>query len=62
MPIILPSPTAVNSLPLPEKQLTVAEVLIEVLQAHPQNRILMALTFHGLLLACRQGLLSGFGP
>jgi hypothetical protein len=41
MPIILPSPTAVKSLPLPEKQLTVAEVLIEVLQAHPQNRILL---------------------
>jgi hypothetical protein len=48
MPILLPSATEVKSLPLPEKQLVVAEGLIEVLQAHPQNRILLLATIYVL--------------
>ncbi len=41
MSILLPSAAAVKSLPLSERQLLVVEVLVEVLQAHPQNRILL---------------------
>lgn len=46
MPIILPSVTEVKNLPLPAKKLAVAEVLLEMLQVHSQNRILLLATVY----------------
>jgi hypothetical protein len=48
MPITIPSPTAVSKLGLAEPKQQVAETLLDVLQAHPQNRILLLATIYVL--------------